>query len=151
MLAKARKDCLQQADAIRLQMSKCSNDATTCMRVQSAPEDFARLLPKIGDSTRVTVPNMVEQFPIATLGFSFRPHHNLLESPFPLEPLTAKTVPFTGEPIALEGEFGNLAYVADLAADDIRSTIRRPGGSWDSLRQGAGPARRFGGVEGVHS
>ncbi|MFI1035961.1 hypothetical protein [Streptomyces sp. NPDC020951] len=120
VLAKARKDCLQQVDAIRLQMSNCSNDATTCMRVQSAPEDFARLLPQIGDSTRVTVPNMVEQVPIATLGFSFRPDHNLLVSPFPLEPLTAKAVPFTGEPIALEGEFGNLAYVADLAADDIR-------------------------------
>ncbi|MGW7196161.1 PASTA domain-containing protein [Streptomyces chryseus] len=122
VLAKARKDCLQQVDAIRLQMSKCSNDATTCMRVQSAPEDFARLLPKTGDSmgsTRVTVPNMVEQFPIATLGFSFRPPHDLVVPPFPLEPLTAKTVPFTGEPIALEGEFGNLAYVADLAADDI--------------------------------
>jgi hypothetical protein len=55
VLTKARKDCLQEMDAIRLQMSRCS-DASACARIQVAPEDFARLLPKMGASTRTTVP-----------------------------------------------------------------------------------------------
>jgi hypothetical protein len=115
VLAKARKDCLQQIDAIHLQMSRCSDDATACMRIQSAPEDFSRLLPKIGDSTRVTVPNLVEQFPINTI----------LQSPFdphgPTPPVFPPnfSVAFTGKQVLFEGEFGNLSYIADLAAADI--------------------------------
>ena len=47
VLSRARKDCLQEMDAIRLQMSRCSKDATTCARIQVAPEDFANKMQNV--------------------------------------------------------------------------------------------------------
>ena len=103
VLAKARKDCLREMDAIRSQMSKCSNDATACVRIQAAPEDLARLLPQIGNSSRTTVPNLV--------GFDIRPI---------LQNQVNFTAPFSSQPIQFRDEFGTLSYVADLAQEDIQ-------------------------------
>lgn len=104
VLAKARRDCLQEIDAIRTQMSKCATDATTCTRITSAPEDFRKLLPVIGATNRITVPNLVE--------FNILP----ICAPGQLVNLGA---PLTGQGLVFSGEFGNLAYVVDLAAGDI--------------------------------
>ena len=100
LLAKGRRGCLQAMDAIRLQMSQCSKDATACTRIQVAPEDFAKLLPTIGDSSLTTVPNLVN-LNISTIGAA-----NV-------------NAPFVGQPIRFSDEYGDLSYVADLAAEDI--------------------------------
>lgn len=115
VLSKARKSCLQEMDAIRLQMSRCSKDATTCARIQVAPEDFAKLLPKIGQSTRTTVPNLLNFNiqSIHTVAFNFSPG-----APMPTN-FVDFSVPFVNKPLMLDGEFGNLSYLADLAAADI--------------------------------
>jgi hypothetical protein len=124
VMAKARKDCLREMDAIRLQMSQCSKDATACARITAAPEDYAKLLPKIGDSTRTTVPNLVN-FNVGTI---------IDSSQWPPMP----SGPFTGYPLKLVDEFGNLSYVADLAKEDIHlgswfvKAQDPPGGSTES-------------------
>ncbi len=104
VLANARKDCLQEMDAIRLQMSQCSKDATACLRIEAAPEDFANLLPKIGNSSLATVPNLLD-LNIAAV-------HNASQDP------VIFAAPLVGRPIKLIDEYGNFAYVADLAAED---------------------------------
>ena len=115
VLSRARKDCLQEMDAIRLQMSRCSKDATTCARIQVAPEDFANKLPKIGESTQTTVPNLVNLNvqTIHTVSFNFNPGGQLPAN------FVDFTAPFVNKPLILDGEFGNLSYLADLAAEDI--------------------------------
>lgn len=115
VLAKARKDCLQEMDAIRLQMSRCSNDASACARVQVAPEDFRNLLPMIGGSSRTTVPNL--------LNFNLANIHSVQIDFTPGAPMPSNyvnfTKPFVNTPLFLDGEFGSVSYIADLAAEDI--------------------------------
>jgi hypothetical protein len=106
VLAKARKDCLQEMDAIRLQMSQCSKDARACSRIQVAPEDFANLLPRVGSSSRATVPNLVN--------FNIHPIIDFQH----LQPSVNLYGTFTTQPVVLRDEYGNLSYVADLAAED---------------------------------
>ena len=123
VLGKARRDCLQEMDDIRTQMSKCAMDATTCSRIMAAPEDFRKLLPVIGASSRVTVPNLLEFniMTIHTVHFDFTPG-----APLPSNYVDF-TKPFVSTPLVLDGEFGNLSYVADLAAEDIHPVPFVPG------------------------
>ena len=117
-LAKVRKSCLEEMDAIRLQMSKCSNDASACTRIQVAPEDFATLLPKIGDSIRTVVPDLAG---LGNLGpFRLLERVDTLGGPFflPADHLDTN-IPFTSQPLKLKSEFGSFQYLADLAPEDM--------------------------------
>lgn len=76
------------------------------MRITAAPEDFRKLLPVIGSSSRVTVPNL--------LGLDILPM-----LPRTWTEWTTFGTPFVNRPLVLDGEFGNLSYLADLAAADI--------------------------------
>jgi hypothetical protein len=113
-LAKARKSCLEEMDAIRVQMSKCSNDATACVRIQVAPEDFARLLPGIGDSSRIVVPDLIGLGNLSR----FRLSEGSFET-FHFVDGVDTLNPFAAQPLKLRGEFGALQYLADLAPDDV--------------------------------
>jgi hypothetical protein len=115
-LAKVRKSCLEEMDAIRVQMSKCSNDATACVRIQVAPEDFAKLLPRIGDSSRTVVPDLRG---LGSLNVFRLTEGSITELSFHFVDGVDTQNPFTAQTLKLRGEFGAFQYLADLAPDDM--------------------------------